>query len=216
MYQLLLVDDEDLIRQEVSENVQWAKYGYELVGSCENGADALTFIKENPADVVLTDICMPYMDGMELSKQLSEVHPRVKIIILSGYDDFHYAQKAIRYGVRQYLLKPITADEIGEILTELKTELDEERASQDRLTRLQVASHQGQMLRDSEMIYHLITGFKTEAENRPELMKAGIDLTASVYQTAIMELDFAAGTGGGTRRKIPPPPDAKQIKKKMP
>ena len=72
MYRILLVDDEALIREAVIENVKWEEYGYELAGSCENGREALEFIEKNPVDVVLTDICMPYMDGMELSEKLSE------------------------------------------------------------------------------------------------------------------------------------------------
>ena len=70
MYRILLVDDEALIREAVSENVKWEQYGYELAGSCENGKEALECIEENPVDVVFTDICMPYMDGMELSEKL--------------------------------------------------------------------------------------------------------------------------------------------------
>ena len=93
MYRILLVDDEALIREAVSENVKWGQYGYELAGSCENGDEALAFIEREPVDVVLTDICMPYVDGMELSKKLYEDYPLIKIIILSGYDDFDYAKK---------------------------------------------------------------------------------------------------------------------------
>ena len=131
MYRILLVDDEALIREAVSENVQWEKYGYELAGSCENGKEALEFIEKTPVDVVLTDICMPYMDGMQLSERLGEEHPSIKIIILSGYDDFDYAKKAIRYGVKEYLLKPITAEEMGKALLDLKAELDKERKAEN-------------------------------------------------------------------------------------
>ena len=84
MYRILLVDDEALIREAVSDNVEWERYGYELAGSCENGKEALEFIEKNPVDVVLTDICMPYMDGMQLSEKLCEDYPSIKIIILSG------------------------------------------------------------------------------------------------------------------------------------
>ena len=136
MYRILLVDDEALIREAVSENVKWEQYGYELAGSCENGKEALEFIEENPVDVVFTDICMPYMDGMELSEKLSEDYPSVKIVILSGYDDFDYAKKAIRYGVKEYLLKPITADEMGDVLLALKTEMDKERKAEQKLSKL--------------------------------------------------------------------------------
>ena len=84
MYRILLVDDEALIREAVSENVDWEQYGYMLAGSCENGEEALKFIEKNPVDVVLTDICMPYMDGIKLSEKIGERYPAAKVVILSG------------------------------------------------------------------------------------------------------------------------------------
>ena len=144
MYRILLVDDEALIREAVSENVKWEEYGYELAGSCENGREALEFIEKNPVDVVLTDICMPYMDGMELSEKLSEGYPSIKIIILSGYDDFDYAKKAIKYGVKEYLLKPITAEEMGEALLALKAEMDKEKKTERKIWELESAYRKGQ------------------------------------------------------------------------
>ena len=164
MYRILLVDDEALIREAVSENVKWEQYGYELAGSCENGKEALEFIGKNPVDVVLTDICMPYMDGMQLSEKLCEDYPTVKIIILSGYDDFDYAKKAIRYGVKEYLLKPITAEEMGDVLTALKAEMDKERKAERKVVELESAYRKGQQLLYSETLLHLIRGSKADEE----------------------------------------------------
>ncbi len=194
MYRILLVDDEALIREGVSENVQWGKYGYELAGSCENGREALEFIEENQVDVVMTDICMPYLDGMELSERLSEKYPNVKVIILSGYDDFEYAKKAIRYGVKEYLLKPITACEMGNVLGGLKKELDKERDLERRISHMKATYHKGQMLLYSDVIRNLITGSKPEAESRRELMEVGACTDAAIYRVAVVELDIYAKT----------------------
>lgn len=190
MYRILLVDDEALIREAVSENVKWEQYGYELAGSCENGKEALEFIEENPVDVVFTDICMPYMDGMELSEKLSEDYPAVKIVILSGYDDFDYAKKAIRYGVKEYLLKPITADEMGDVLLTLKTEMDKERKAEQKLSKLESAYRKGQKRLYSDTLLHLIRGSRADEETRRELKKVGLNLDFAVYRVAVAELDI--------------------------
>lgn len=190
MYRILLVDDEALIREAVSDNVKWEQYGYELAGSCENGREALEFIEKNPVDVVLTDICMPYMDGMELSERLCEDYPAIKIIILSGYDDFDYAKKAIRYGVKEYLLKPITAEEMGDVLLALKSEMDKERKAEQKLSRLESAYRKGQKLLYSDALLHLIRGSKADEETRRELAKVGLALDFAVYRVAVAELDI--------------------------
>ena len=88
MYKVLLVDDEALIREAISENTRWKELGYELMGTCKNGREAMERLDQEEADLVLTDICMPYMDGMELTRYLYEHHRGVKVIIISGYDDF--------------------------------------------------------------------------------------------------------------------------------
>lgn len=192
MYQILLVDDEALIREGVSENVPWEQYGYKLAGSCENGKEALEFIDKNEVDVVLTDICMPYMDGMQLSEELHEHYPDIKIIILSGYDEFEYAKRAIKYNVKEYLLKPITAMEMGEVLKKLKVELDSEREKENDLSQMKNNYYKGQMLLHSDALLNLIIGSKTEAESRKELETLGISIEAASYRVAVVELDIYA------------------------
>lgn len=189
MYRLLLVDDEALIREAVSENVKWEQYGYEFAGSVENGREALAFIEKSPVDVVFTDICMPYMDGIALSRELNKRYPAIKIIILSGYDDFEYAKQALHCGVKDYLLKPITALELGEVLTKLKDEMDHETKKEEKISQMTTTSHRGQMILQSDMLYHLIVGSKTEEESRRELEREGIYPEANAYRVGIAELD---------------------------
>lgn len=189
MYRLLFVDDEALIRVGVSENVHWHQYGYELAGSCENGKEALEFIRCNPVDIVITDIGMPYMNGLELSERLKEEYPDIKIIILSGYDDFDFAKKAIRFGVRDYLLKPITATEMGEVLVRLRQEMDKEREIRKNISLMKAAYHKGQLLLYSDALYNLITGNKTMEDSRHDLNEAGNNLTAAVFCVAVVKFD---------------------------
>ncbi len=120
MYQIVFVDDEFVIREGVSENIKWNELGYQLAAVCENGREAWEVLQKIPVDVVITDICMPFMDGIELSAKIKEQYPRIKTLILSGYDDFDYAKKAIKYGVEDYILKPITSYELTDVLVQLK------------------------------------------------------------------------------------------------
>ena len=120
MYKLLLVDDEILVREAIAENIHWRELGYELVSTCENGKEAIAYIKNNKVDVIITDVCMPFIDGIELSKYVNVNNLKIDVIIFSGYNEFEYAQKAIRYGVSEYLSKPITASELSEVLLNSK------------------------------------------------------------------------------------------------
>ena len=105
---LVFVDDETFVLQSIVNLMDWASLGYELVGTASNGQEALAIIEETCPDVVITDICMPLMDGFELSQAIYEFDPTIKIIFISGHDKFDYAQNAIRLNIQEYLLKPIT------------------------------------------------------------------------------------------------------------
>ena len=92
MYRVLLVDDEVLIREAIQENIKWEQLGFELAGACKDGREAMEETRKNPPDLLLTDIYMPYMDGMELTKFVYENYPDTKVVIISGYDEFEYAK----------------------------------------------------------------------------------------------------------------------------
>lgn len=127
MYRVLLVDDEALIREAISENTKWDELGYELVGTCKNGREAKSFLEQNQVDLLLTDIYMPFCDGIELARVVYENFKDTKVVIISGYDEFEYAKKAVKYQVVEYILKPITAKELKETLLKIRETLDEER-----------------------------------------------------------------------------------------
>ena len=116
MYRILLVDDEILVRDAIRENIDWKAMDCELVGDCDNGKAAAEFVQTHPVDIVLTDILMPYMDGMELSHFLHDNYPDIVIVIFSGFGEFEYAKKAIQYDVSEYMLKPVTAMELRAVI----------------------------------------------------------------------------------------------------
>ncbi len=105
---VFLVEDESVVREGLRDNIPWQQFGYEFVGEAGDGEMALPLIRKTTPDVLITDIKMPFMDGLTLSHIAGQEFPEMKIIIISGYDDFEYARQAISEGVDQYLLKPVT------------------------------------------------------------------------------------------------------------
>ena len=115
MFKLVIVEDEDHIRHSLERLIPWNEIGFQVVGAFSDGSDALEYLRENPSDAVLTDIRMARMSGLEMIRCLHEIHPHVKVVILSGYGDFAYAQEAIRYKVEHYLVKPVDEDELMDV-----------------------------------------------------------------------------------------------------
>ena len=128
MVKVYLVEDEIIIRQSIKNSIDWEKEGYEFVGDASDGELALPVIlKEKPEIRLITDIRMPFMDGLELSRMVKADLPDIKIVILSGYDDFEYAKQAIKIGVAEYLLKPVSSAVLLEHLSEIAEEVRDER-----------------------------------------------------------------------------------------
>ena len=127
MLKVFLVEDESIVREGLRDNMPWQQYGYRFVGEASDGEMALPMIRKLKPDVLFTDIKMPFMDGLALSRIVSQEFPDMKIIIISGYDDFEYARQAIKLGVEQYLLKPITKVTMTKVLSELKEKIESQR-----------------------------------------------------------------------------------------
>lgn len=126
LYRIILVDDEEEVRKGIIRKIDWENLGFQVVGDAENGEDALEKIEQLEPDVVMTDIRMPYMDGLTLCSRIRQKYPSVKILIFSGFDDFEYAQTAIKLNVTEYILKPVNVEELTEILNRVRDNLDEE------------------------------------------------------------------------------------------
>lgn len=123
---VLLVDDEEMIRNGIYEAIDWGKLGMEVIGQAEDGEEALQIFQEAGPQLILTDIKMPFMDGLELVEKVKRLSAETYIVIISGYDEFEYAQKAVKLGVNDFILKPIDLDYLEELLVKIKTE-DEKR-----------------------------------------------------------------------------------------
>ena len=127
LYRVLLVDDEEEIRAGISRKIEWDQLGFGLVGEASNGQEALEIAEQLEPDVVLTDIKMPFMDGLELCRRLQKTLPAAKVVMFSGFDEFEYARQAVGMNVCKYILKPINAAELNEVLVRLKEQMDRQR-----------------------------------------------------------------------------------------
>lgn len=125
MYTVVVADDEEELRKALVRRVEWEKIGFSVVGEAENGVEALDMVEKYEPDLLLTDIRMPFISGIELARQVREIRPATQIAFLSGYDDFSYAQQAIQYNIVSYMLKPISASELTEELIKIREKIDE-------------------------------------------------------------------------------------------
>ncbi|MGN0169257.1 MAG: response regulator [Lachnospiraceae bacterium] len=135
-YSVLLVDDEEDVIAVIRKKMNWEELGFEVIGYAQNGIEALEIAENQTVDVVLTDIKMPYMDGLTMAKQMKELNPGVKIIIFSGFDEFEYAKEAIEVEAEKYILKPVNITELTDVFSRIKTELDREQDERKNLQQL--------------------------------------------------------------------------------
>ena len=138
-YQLLIVDDEVLIRKALSQYIDWESLNCVVHATASNGKEAIKIIEENKIDIVITDVKMPLIDGIELSRYICKNHPNITTVILSGYAEFEYAQSAIQYHVSQYLLKPISKEKIMSCIKDIVKQKATELPADDSMNTAETA-----------------------------------------------------------------------------
>lgn len=184
-YKVLLVDDEAEVIEVIEQRIQWDDLGFTVVGNATNGVKALELVEKLQPDVVITDIKMPYMDGLELSRRLNRDYQNIHIIIFTGFDEFEYAKEAVHLEVEEYMLKPINATELSDCLKRLKDTLDREREEKLNVTRLENYFNAALPVLQNNFFVSLIEGRVTE-ENCGKFFAAyQIDMKGPYYGCAI-------------------------------
>lgn len=181
MLKVFLVEDESLIREGLRDNIPWEQYGFQLVGEASDGEMALPLIRKTKPDVMITDIKMPFMDGLSLSKIVSTEMPKIKIIIISGYDDFEYARQAIEVGVEQYLLKPITKSTLKKVLTEVKEKIEQDMELEDYQAKFRDEMHEYEQFSRRLFFEKMLEGELTVKDIYDEAAKLNIEIAAPSY-----------------------------------
>lgn len=158
MLKVFLADDEIVIREGIRNNVHWDESDLTLCGEAPDGEIALSMIQELKPDILVTDIRMPFMDGLELCRRVTPAMPWMHIVILSGYDDFAYAQEAITLGVKEYLLKPVSVQEMEQVLLRIAANIGRERAQQADINALKRQLDSSSQLMQEGCINRLLDG----------------------------------------------------------
>ena len=192
MYKVFLVEDEIVTREGIRDRVDWAAAGFQFCGEAPDGELALPLLEKTQPDVLITDIKMPFMDGLQLCKIVRERLPRLKIIILSGHDEFQYAQEAVRLGVTEYLLKPVGVQDLHLVLQKVARQLDRAQEEHESLQRLKHQVEDDLALRQEKFLLKLVMGGMSSSEAIEEGQRLGLNLIANWYQVIVLEFEPGA------------------------
>jgi len=189
-YRVFLVEDEVVTREGIRDNVDWASAGFEFCGEASDGEIALPEIESMQPDVLITDIKMPFMDGLQLCKIVRERMPWIKIIILSGHDEFEYAQSALKLGVTEYLLKPISSQDLINSLENLSAELDRDIKERENLNLLQNRVEDNLVLAREKFLLRLVMGGVSSAEAVEQSQQLGLEIVARYFLVILIRIEL--------------------------
>ena len=188
MLKVFLVEDESVVRESLRDNIPWEEYGFSFVGEAGDGEMALPLIRKAAPDVLITDIKMPFMDGLSLCHILRKEFANMRMIVMSGYDDFEYARRAIREGVDQYISKPITRRTMKEALEIVREKIESERAQQGYMIQYEMETQEYEQLQRREFLEKVLTGTMPVKDIYVEAGKLSLDITASAFSLILFSI----------------------------
>lgn len=193
MLKTFLVEDEVVVRETIKRMIPWEQYGFELAGEASDGEMALPLILKCRPDLLITDIKMPFMDGITLCKLIKKEIPDIKIMILSGYDDFNYAKQAISIGVEDYLLKPITKNAFIERLEEIHNRYEHEKTQREYYEKFRLEMQEYEKNASRDFFETLVRADSDLAELYRRADKLNLDIVAEAYNILIFTPDTSEG-----------------------
>ncbi len=188
MLKVFLVEDEYVVREGIKNNIDWHAHGYEFCGEAGDGEVAYSMIQKEKPDIVITDIKMPFMDGLTLSSMIKSEFPWMEIIILTGYEDFQFARTAIKIGVSCYLLKPVNGESLLKEVDALAEKIREKKAEREAAKRYEEEMRERTELDKRDFFNFLVKGGKNVPEIISESKKLAIDLTALRYNIVLLKI----------------------------
>ncbi|MCM1088214.1 MAG: response regulator [Muribaculaceae bacterium] len=187
-YSVLLVDDEEEVFRVIMKKMDWESMGFCVAGYARNGVEALEMAEELQVDVVMTDIKMPYMDGLTLCKKLKELYPTMKVIIFSGFDEFEYAKEAIKIEAEEYILKPINANELREVFERIRRNLDKELDEKRNIDKLREYYMESLPVLQENFYTSLLEGRVEENKIEEYAKNYQIELTGPHYVVTVLHI----------------------------
>lgn len=205
LYSVLLVDDEEEVLQIMMKKLDWEGMGFWIAGYARNGEEALEMAEELQPDVVMTDIKMPYMDGLTLCKKLKDAYQKIKLIILSGFDEFEYAKEAIKAEVEEYILKPINASELKEVYIRIKNTLDKELDEKRNIEKLRQYYMESLPVLQENFYTSLMEERITDDKIDSYIKNYRIDLAGNYYVVTILHISSNTPKGKGQENIVADP-----------
>lgn len=193
MYSVFIVDDEVIVRDGIRGKIDWERSAFTFAGEAGDGEIALSMIQEIKPDILVTDIKMPFMDGLELSRMVKKLFPWTKIIILSGHDEFEYAQKAISIGVAEYILKPFTSEELLASMNRVAEELDSQKRQFSDIAKMKETLASASLLAKEKLLTDIVLGVASSADSVRAADDMKIDLISRFYTVCVSEMYPASG-----------------------
>ncbi len=187
MLKVFLVEDEFVVREGIKNNIDWASNGYEFCGEASDGELAFPMIQKTKPDIVITDIRMPFMDGLELSKLIKKELPQIEIIILTGHGEFEYAKEAIKLGIAEYLLKPINGEELLSEVDRVALKIEEHRKEREIREKYIKEMEENSLKERKDLFQYLVTGNKSMSELLGLAERLEMDLSAMWYNIVLLK-----------------------------
>lgn len=190
---VLIVDDEYLIRNLLKMRIKWDEFGMEIAGEASSAREALDMLDDLVPDIIFTDICMPFMDGIEFSRQAVERYPHIKIVIITGHDEFEYAKKSVKLGISDFLLKPINAEEIKKVANNLREKILREKSREAEYEQLKGRMERSMSyVREKVLCELLQSGLNIhEIEEKLSYFKIELNPQYGSFQIAIIEVSHS-------------------------
>ncbi len=187
MLKVFLIEDEFVVREGIKNNVDWQSHGYEFCGEASDGELAFPMIQKLKPDIVITDIRMPFMDGLTLSRLIKKEMPWIEIIILSGYEEFEYAKEGIKIGIASYLLKPISGEELLKEVDIVASKIEEKRKEREIREKYMKEMEENISKEKKDLFQYLVTGAKSVVELFEIAERLNIDLSAMWYNIILIK-----------------------------
>lgn len=194
---VFLVEDEIVVREGIKNNIDWQAHGYEFCGEASDGELAFPMIQKLKPDIVITDICMPFMDGLALSRLIKKELPYTEIIVISGYEDFKYAKEGISIGIAQYLLKPVNGDDLIKEVDAIASKIEESRKEREFKEKYMKEMEDNFLNKRKDLFQYLVTAPKPPAELLEMADQLDIDLSAMWYNILLIKIQSAKHMQGG-------------------
>ncbi len=198
MIKVFLVEDEIIIRNAIKNSINWKREGYEFAGEASDGELAYPLIIKFKPDILITDIRMPFMDGLELSEAVKKELPDIKIIILSGYNDFDYAKKAISIGITDYLLKPVSAEKLLDAIGKVADQIKKEQEERELLRKYSEEMQENTEQEKNSFLTRILTETMPITTVMEQGRNLGMDLSAECYNMILFKVVDGSYTGAAS------------------